>query len=337
MIEIQIHPSDIRKKVRYFFFTGRQLKLMALGVVGLIFFFTWAILVAPQSFTHQVKKARVAQEIRNSTAFKNKIQVMVNFFAKDSEALEKDRQRLENLYYVFGIPLRSSGQGGMTLPSAPAKGVPNDKALPLWYERVREQTAVCENLCEELNARAAYFKSLTHAVPSICPIPAGSFVVTSAFGYRINPFTGKQDFHQGLDFACPEGTPIWSVGDGTVTYAGRYPLSTSVAWWRYGNIVVVEHENSFITIYAHLGVVGVRTGEKVRRWQKVGTSGNTGWSTRPHLHYEIRTNMFGETFAPIDPRIYILDLNWQDMDKILAQARNSLGSQFEPLPSTFRR
>jgi len=336
MIEIQIHPGDIRKKVRYYFFTGRQLKFIALGTAGLIFFFIWSILVAPQSFTHQVKKARYAMEKQKNAAFANQVQVLMNFFIKDSGTLEQNRQRLENLYYVFGIPLKSSGQGGMALPSPP-KGMPNEQALPLWCDRAMEQLAASEALCEELNARADYFKALTHAVPSICPIPAGSFVVTSTFGYRINPFTGKQDFHQGLDLACPEGTPVWAAGDGLITYAGRYPLSTSVAWWRYGNIIVVEHEKSFITIYAHLGMVGVRAGEKVKRWQKIGATGNTGWSTRPHLHYEIRTTLFGEEFAPIDPRIYILDLNWQDMGKILAQASSSLGSQFEPLPTTFRR
>lgn len=336
MIEIQVHPSDIRKKVRYYFFSSRQLKLMALGAVGLMVLFVWSILVAPQSYSHQVKKAKYRQELKQNQALTNTVQVLVGFLKRDADSLDANRQRLENLFYVFGVPLTSAGQGGVAFTPIPAN-LPHEKALPTWYDRVQEKLTLSEKLLEELETREAFFRSITHAVPSICPIPAGSFVVTSAFGYRINPFTGKQDFHQGLDFACPEGTPVWSAGDGVVTYAGRYPLSTSVSWWRYGNIVAVQHERNFITIYAHLSTVSVRTGEKVKRWQKVGQTGNTGWSTRPHLHYEVRTNLSGEDYAPIDPRIYILDLAWQDMDKILAQARSTQGSQFEPLPSNFRR
>jgi murein DD-endopeptidase MepM/ murein hydrolase activator NlpD len=312
------------------------LKLMALGAVGLLIFFAWGILVAPQSYQHQVKKAKFRQELKYNQALTNTVQVLVGSLRSNAEALDANRRRLENLFYVFGVPLTSAGQGGVAFTPIPAN-LPSGRALPAWYDRVQEKLTLSEKLVEELEAREAFFRSITHAVPSVCPIPAGSFVVTSAFGYRINPFTGKQDFHQGLDFACPEGTPIWAAGDGTVTYAGRYPLSTSVAWWRYGNIVVIQHEKHFITIAAHLSSVAVRTGEKVKRWQKVGLTGNTGWSTRPHLHYEVRTNLAGENYAPIDPRIYILDLAWRDMDKILAQARSTQGSQFEPLPSTFRR
>jgi murein DD-endopeptidase MepM/ murein hydrolase activator NlpD len=336
MIEIQVHPSDIRKKVRYYFFSSRQLKLLGLGAVGLIALFVWSILVAPQSFSHQVKKAKYRQEVKKNLALTNTIQVLLGSLKRHSETLEANRQRLENLFYIFGVPLTSSGQGGMAFTPIPAN-LPSDQALPAWYDRVQEKLTRSEKLLEELEAHESFFRSITTAVPSVCPIPAGSFVVSSAFGYRINPFTQKQDFHQGLDFACPEGTPVWAAGDGTVTYAGRYPLSTSVAWWRYGNLVAVQHDRYFITVYAHLSTVGVRAGEKVKRWQKIGRTGNTGWSTRPHLHYEVRTNLSGEDFAPIDPRIYMLDLAWRDMDKILAQARSTQGSQFEPLPSTFRR
>ena len=336
MIEIQVHPGDIRKKVRYYFFSSRQLKLMALGVVGLIFFFVWSILVAPQSYTHQVKKAKFRQEQKKHQALSNTVQVLIGCLKRDADALDSNRQRLENLFYVFGVPLTSVGQGGVAFTPIPAN-LAHEQALPTWFDRVQEKLTLSEKLLEELETREAFFRSVTTAVPSVCPIPTGSFVVTSAFGYRINPFTGKQDFHQGLDFSCPEGTPVWAAGDGVVTYAGRYPLSTSVAWWRYGNIVVIQHESHFITISAHLSSVAVRTGEKVKRWQRIGQTGNTGWSTRPHLHYEVRTNLAGEDYAPIDPRIYILDLAWQDMDKILAQARSTQGSQFEPLPSTFRR
>ena len=232
MIEIQVHPSDIRKKVRYYFFSSRQLKLMAMGAVGLMVFFVWAIIVAPQSYSHQVKKAKYRQEIKNQHALMNTVQVLIGCLKRDAGVLDANRQRLENLFYVFGVPLTSAGQGGVAFTPIPSRSFPRPGAPHLVRPRAGEAHPVRKNCWRSWRrARPSSAASPTRS-PASAPSRPGAFVVTSAFGYRINPFTQKQDFHQGLDFSCPEGTPVWSAGDGVVTYAGRYPLSTSVSWWR---------------------------------------------------------------------------------------------------------
>jgi murein DD-endopeptidase MepM/ murein hydrolase activator NlpD len=193
---------------------------------------------------------------------------------------------------------------------------------------------------EQLDLLARYEAANAEMVrhtPSILPIPADTFVLTSPFGNRVSPFTRATDFHKGLDLSAPTGTPIFATADGVVTFSGRYPISQSVAWWRFGNVVVVNHANRFITIYAHCDEVRVRSGQQVRQGDVIATVGSTGWSTNSHLHYEVRSDLEqpGE-YAPVDPRIYILNHQWSNDAVLLMKARTSKDyKDFDPLPSAF--
>ena len=118
--------------------------------------------------------------------------------------------------------------------------------------------------------------------PSINPIsPADPYWLTSTFGYRNDPFTGKRMAHHGIDLAGPVGLDIHCAGAGTVVRAkmNRYG---------YGKEVVVDHGFGYRTIYAHLHDIFVEKGQKLKRGEVIGTMGSTGRSTGPHLHYEIR-------------------------------------------------
>jgi murein DD-endopeptidase MepM/ murein hydrolase activator NlpD len=114
------------------------------------------------------------------------------------------------------------------------------------------------------------------------PLP-GSFTVTSGFGYRQDPFTGKVVYHGGTDIAAPEGTPIFSAADGTVTDA-----NTTDAWGGgWGYYVKIDHGGEFETFYAHCSFIAVRVGEQVEKGWVVGNVGSAGRSTGNHLHWEI--------------------------------------------------
>ncbi len=104
--------------------------------------------------------------------------------------------------------------------------------------------------------------------------------ITSPFGYRKSPFTGRREFHEGIDIAAPVGAPIRVPADGVVVFAGRNG--------GYGKMVVVDHGYGFSTRYGHCSKILVRVGEKVKRDQVIARVGNTGRSTAPHLHYEVR-------------------------------------------------
>jgi murein DD-endopeptidase MepM/ murein hydrolase activator NlpD len=122
--------------------------------------------------------------------------------------------------------------------------------------------------------------------------PVSRMRVTSGFGGRRDPLNGRRAIHEGVDMAGPIGTPILAPADGEVTYVGRQR--------GYGRLVKIRHENGFETVYAHLNRARVRVGQRVRRGDRVADMGNTGRSTGPHLHYEIRLNG-----RPLNPMKFI--------------------------------
>ena len=167
------------------------------------------------------------------------------------------------------------------------------------------------------------------------PLPSDSFVLTSSFGPRVSPFTKGREFHNGLDLSVAEGTPVTAPAEGSVVFAGRFPLSTSVNWSRYGNCVILAHEGMFQTIFAHLAETTVRTGQRVQQGQTVGKVGSTGWSTSPHLHYEIRvrSSESKDGFLPVDPRMYILNCRWNEDVRLVSSAPvHPSSAEFDPIP-----
>ena len=113
--------------------------------------------------------------------------------------------------------------------------------------------------------------------------------VSSYYGYRINPVTGQEQFHRGVDIAVPTGTTVLAAMDGTVTTA-TYDAS-------YGNYVVIEDSNGYCTKYAHMDTLNVSAGQTVTHGTTIGTTGNTGSSTGSHLHIECLYN--GEYYNPL--------------------------------------
>lgn len=125
-------------------------------------------------------------------------------------------------------------------------------------------------------------------------LPLQGSQVNSAFGLRIHPIKQLFSQHKGIDFSAPRGTPILSTADGVVAKADAIGNSS------YGKYIVIEHPLGYSTVYAHLDSVDVRTGNKVKAQEMIGRSGNTGRSSGPHLHYEIRY-----LDEPIDPKRFL--------------------------------
>ena len=144
-----------------------------------------------------------------------------------------------------------------------------------------------EELIGQLDGKSRQLAS----TPSIAPSDGW---VTSSYGYRISPFTGKRQFHSGLDIAADFGTPIVAPATGRVSFVGRKgPL---------GKTVVVDHGYGLQTTYGHAAEIFVRRGEEVDRGQRLASVGSTGRSTGPHLHYAVKVR--GKL---VDPADYILD------------------------------
>lgn len=123
-------------------------------------------------------------------------------------------------------------------------------------------------------------KKIQDSTPSIRPIEGGW--ISSKFGFRKSPFTGKREFHSGLDIANHEGTPVLATADGVVSYTGYKGL--------LGKSIFISHGFGIRTRYGHLSQFHVEKGQKVKRGDIIGEVGSTGRSTGPHLHYEVRLN-----------------------------------------------
>jgi murein DD-endopeptidase MepM/ murein hydrolase activator NlpD len=120
-------------------------------------------------------------------------------------------------------------------------------------------------------------KEIRDSTPSIRPLKGG--YLSSRFGRRMDPFTGRISYHRGIDFHARTGTPVVSTADGMVTMAKKKG--------NFGLAIEVNHGNGFKTRYAHLSKMLVKRGQRVRRGDIIGLVGNTGLSTGSHLHYEV--------------------------------------------------
>ena len=338
MIEIQVHPSDIRRKVRYIFLDGRR---VVVGIIALSFVLVALIasMAAAPTVIRRVYKTNYVHGMRQERDIqRERLRENVVQMSTLEKMLEEHRIRVEKLITVYGLD-HTLGQGGF---SVPLHAAPTTPEAQLDDARRREQSLrrAMGRLQQQLDLLAQYEAAnadLVRHTPSILPVPPDQFVLTSPFGMRVSPFTRAADFHKGLDLSAPAGTPIYATADGTVSFAGRYPLKQSVAWWRFGNVVVINHSNRFITIYGHCDTLNVRAGQQVKQGQIVATVGSTGWSTNSHLHYEVRSDIEKPgTYVPVDPRIYILNYQWSNEATLLMKARTTKEyKDFDPLPPAF--
>ena len=144
----------------------------------------------------------------------------------------------------------------------------------------------------ELRKIAAERLFMLRGIPNGYPVKDLPF--TDSFGYRIHPVTGKKKHHNGLDFLANTGTAIYATADGAVEYAGFHKESG------FGNLIIINHNFGFKSYYAHLKQTKVKSGKLVRKGELIGYSGNSGISTGPHLHYEVRY-----LYKPLNPAPFI--------------------------------
>ncbi len=129
-------------------------------------------------------------------------------------------------------------------------------------------------------------------MPALRPVIKG--YISSPFGNRFHPVYHKMRHHDGIDISAPRGTPVYASAEGQVRFAGING--------GYGRMVILDHKYGYRTGYGHLQKIFVRKGQIVKRGEKIGEVGNTGISTGPHLHYEVRFNG-----KPINPRPFFFD------------------------------
>lgn len=199
---------------------------------------------------------------------------------------------------IYGLPeidqqQRELGIGGPGLLSTDDQGRPTTSAAFKSEAEVERLVALSSFEREQFSQiydRLLDQKSELDRTPSICPTQGCQI---RGYGVKADPFTGEHKLHSGLDISNRIGTPVVVTANGKVAYAGYQS--------GLGNTLIIDHGNGLQTVYGHLSQFKVKEGQKVSRGELIGLVGNTGYSTGPHLHYEVVK--FGGT---VNPEKYII-------------------------------
>ena len=183
------------------------------------------------------------------------------------------------------------GVGGVT-PREPLQGAETDlQKMKRELDRLTTEAEFREKSFQELYSFLEGKKRQLVCTPSVWPVRGW---LTSGFGYRIDPFTGLRQLHEGIDIANRIGTPIVAPADGVVARVYRN--------FGFGLMVEINHGYGIVTRYGHLSKSYVKVGQRAKRGERIAAIGNSGRATGPHLHYEVRLNK-----VPINPMNYILN------------------------------
>lgn len=230
--------------------------------------------------------------------------------------LESLGERVSGLAGVNPADLKKvQGRGGVLVGERPLSMEELQTTLKD-LDRLTEQRT---DLLTVLESRLFEQKIRNMMVPTQLPVSDG--VLGSAFGWRIDPFTGGSALHTGLDFQADTGVPILAAAGGVVV--------TSEYHAGYGNLVEIDHGNDLVTRYAHASVVNVKKGDLVKRGQKIAAVGSTGRSTGAHLHFEVLVQGI-----PQDPQKFLnagSNLPAQQLAKVNGKAVETAKSVAKPV------
>jgi murein DD-endopeptidase MepM/ murein hydrolase activator NlpD len=151
-------------------------------------------------------------------------------------------------------------------------------------DKIDAQVKTLESSTSELEGTIDKKIQMFLHFPSIQPVVGGW--ITSSFGKRIDPFTGKIEDHPGIDISIEPGSRVYASGAGIITECNTRFVPNK----GYGLYIVIDHGMGYKTLYGHLSKIFVKKGQQVKRWDLIGLTGDTGKSTAPHLHYSIMQN-----------------------------------------------
>jgi murein DD-endopeptidase MepM/ murein hydrolase activator NlpD len=165
------------------------------------------------------------------------------------------------------------------------------------------------------------------ALPARLPVDLARAVPVAQFGWHRSPFTGREEAHYGTTLAATLGEPVRAPGAGRVLFAGSVRERRANEWNRFGTVVVIDHGGGVVSVLGHLREHAVRRGQALRRGDRVGSVGQTGWTRVPALYFEVRWPLAGGS-APVDPALVALALPLEDADARLDRPDGDLPADF---------
>ncbi|RZS98235.1 M23 family metallopeptidase [Cecembia calidifontis] len=239
---------------------------------------------------------------------------------KMNQMLGDLQQRDDNLYRIIfesepiAPEIRQAGIGGSDrYRDIREKGLNQEKMIIALHSKIdalKRQLYVQSISYDEITEMALKKEEYWASIPAIQPVLNENLnLLASGFGMRLHPILKVRKMHTGVDFTAPKGTPIYATGDGVV-------IEVQSVFGGYGKYVEIDHGFGFVTRYAHMNDFNVKKGQKVKRGDQIGTVGNTGSSTAPHVHYEVLKD--GKYVNPVN--YFFKDLTPEEYDLILELA-----------------
>ncbi|MCF6246779.1 MAG: M23 family metallopeptidase [Desulfobacula sp.] len=308
----------MRKKIKIWFHSGSTSDIKEFSIRKTVLAFLLLITISAIggiSFIgydyYQLKKRSFDNDTLNATIAKQNHEIksqrgQIQSFANDIEVIKKQVINLsefeDKVRLIADIQQTSDSSGLIGIGGIPKESL--DRDIPLEQKHntlIREMHKQTDQTIQATKQKALSFedliqelekkKNILASTPSIKPVNGW---ITSRFGYRTSPFTDRKEFHSGLDIANKSGTKVIATANGIVSFAARKMY--------IGNMIIIDHGHGRVSKFGHLKKALVKQGQKVKRGDVIGLLGNTGRSTGPHVHYEIKING-----TPVNPLKYILN------------------------------
>ncbi len=298
----KIEHTIKEKFIKFFTYFSASL---ALAVIYHIVFTLFLDLPKEKILKRELSQMKLQYEILNKQL--NHISVVL------ADIQNRDDNIYRTIFNAEPIPssIRTAGFGGVNRYND-LDGFDNSRIVIETAQNLdvlKKQMYVQSRSFDEIIDLSKNKEQMLASIPSIQPIAINDLRrIGGFFGMRIHPILKIFRMHEGMDFAAPVGTEVYVTGNGVVT-----DVEFSRARRGYGNMIEVDHGFGYKTIYAHLEDIKVKVGQRLKRGEVIGTVGNTGLSTAPHLHYEIRKG--GKPINPIN--YYFNDLTPEEFDLMI--------------------
>ncbi len=288
----------------------RLLKALSVVAAGLVF--AAVVIFLAYTFLDSPKEKMLKREIAQYELQFERVNERLNQYdAVLADLADRDDNIYRVIFEAEPVPssVRKAGFGG-TDRYAKLEGYKNSDMIietTKRLDKVQSQLVVQSESFDEVYNMAMNKNEMLACIPAIQPVNNKDLKRSSSYyGYRTDPIYKVRKFHPGIDFSAPTGTEIYATGDGVIKNIVRSRRG-------YGNRVIIDHGYGYETMYAHIHDFKVRKGQKVKRGQLIATVGNTGKSTAPHLHYEIRKDN-----KRVNPIYYFFnDLSPEQYDMVL--------------------
>ena len=279
-----------KKKFSFQFLSSEKLHQVNFSISNFLIFFTvfTVSLIAinyslTQKFSDEYYKEKLKQTDEKYSAISQELIDKISKLEQELKLIEEKDSELRT--YATLAPLsddvKAKGVGGSTIEDSSTEDL-DGSSIMLLKDRVDSLAFAVDIQKDSYNTIFNKIKSnekMFRHIPSIAPVKG---YIGSRYGYRTDPIDGKRRMHSGLDFPVNLNTDVVATGDGVVTKA-QYDSG----WGRY---IKIDHGYGYETIYAHLWKIHVKKGQKVKRGDKIGKSGNSGRAAGFHLHYEVHKN-----------------------------------------------